>query len=73
MLLLFVIGISVWIQVTTGSQIVVAVGFALAGILGSYFGWRWSQNKSAEVEGYRQDLISKKKRQDPEPDEGRDH
>lgn len=54
------IGIAVWIQLTTGSPAVTAAAFALAGLLGSYFGWQWSRKKSAEVEGYRQELIGKR-------------
>ena len=57
---MLIIGVAVWIQVATGSPAVTAVGFALAGLLGSYFGWRWSRKKSAEVEGYRQELIGKR-------------
>lgn len=61
---LLAIAVVVWIQVATGSQIVPAVGFALAGLLGSYFGWLWSRRKSAEVETYRQELIAKRKTED---------
>jgi membrane protein implicated in regulation of membrane protease activity len=68
---MLIIGVAVWIQVATGSPTVTAVGFALAGLLGSYFGWRWSRKKSAEVEGYRQELIGKRPIEDLRSD-GRD-
>jgi membrane protein implicated in regulation of membrane protease activity len=66
------VGIAVWIQVATGSPAVTAVGFALAGLLGSYFGWRWSRKKSAEVEGYRQELIGKRPIEDLRSDRRED-
>jgi hypothetical protein len=65
------VGVAVWIQVATGSAVVTAVGFELAGLLGSYFGWQWTRKKSAEVEGYRQELIAKKPIEDLHAD-GRD-
>jgi membrane protein implicated in regulation of membrane protease activity len=62
------VGVAVWIQVATGSPAVTAVAFVLAGLFGSYFGWQWSRKKSVEVEGYRQDLIGKRKVEDLHPD-----
>lgn len=71
--ILFALAIGVGILLLVGDEFLPAIVMALAVFIGSFLGVQVSRKKSAEVEAYRQELISGRKSENtdpkPEPDD----